>query len=143
VALLLGGARDLLQHGCAQRPICEPAAERVEPCGDEADRRKLDEYLYAIRDIEQRIQRAERDNQDAKILPSIEAPPSSIPEHYTEHARLMFDLMIAAFQTDSTRIITFLMAIEQSNRNYREIDIPESHHGLTHHGGDKDDPGRH
>jgi hypothetical protein len=66
----------------------------------------------------------------------IEAPPSSVPEHYTEHARLMFDLMIAAFQTDSTRIITFLMAIEQSNRNYREIGIPDSHHGLTHHGGD-------
>ena len=100
------------------------------------DRRKLDEYLYAIRDIETRIQKTERQNQNAPVLPLIEAPPSSVPEHYTEHARLMFDLMIAAFQTDSTRIITFLMAIEQSNRNYREIGIPESHHGLTHHGGD-------
>ena len=50
----------------------------------------------------------------------------------------MFDLMTAAFQTDSTRIVTFLMAIEQSNRAYREIGIPDSHHGLTHHGGDKE-----
>ena len=50
----------------------------------------------------------------------------------------MFDLMTAAFQTDSTRVVTFLMAIEQSNRAYREIGIPDSHHGLTHHGGDKE-----
>ena len=50
----------------------------------------------------------------------------------------MFDLMTAAFQTDSTRVITFLMAIEQSNRAYREIGIADSHHGLTHHGGDKE-----
>jgi len=100
------------------------------------DRRKLDEYLYAIREIETRIQKAERQN--SQTTPSLTAPPSSVPEHYTEHSRLMFDLMIAAFQTDSTRVITFLMAIEQSNRNYREIGIAEAHHGLTHHGGDKE-----
>lgn len=98
------------------------------------DRRKLDEYLYAIRDIETRIQSAEQQN--AALTPNMAAPPSSVPENYTEHSRLMFDLMLAAFQTDSTRIITFLMAIEQSNRNYREIGITDSHHGLTHHGGD-------
>jgi len=100
------------------------------------DQRKLDEYLYAIREIETRIQKAERQNTQG--VPSLLAPPSSVPEHYTEHSRLMFDLMVAAFQTDSTRIITFLMAIEQSNRNYREIGIAEAHHGLTHHGGDKE-----
>ncbi|MCU1327018.1 MAG: hypothetical protein JWN34_2388 [Bryobacterales bacterium] len=100
------------------------------------DRRKLDEYLYAIRDIETRIQSAEQEN--AALTPNMAAPPSSVPENYTEHSRLMFDLMLAAFQTDSTRIITFLMAIEQSNRNYREIGITDSHHGLTHHGGDKE-----
>jgi len=98
------------------------------------DRRKLEEYLYAIREIEGRIQRTEQQNSLA--TPSIDAPPPSVPEHYTEHTRLMFDLMTAALQTDSTRIITFLMAIEQSNRAYREIGIPDSHHGLTHHGGD-------
>lgn len=101
-----------------------------------SDRRKVDEYLYAIRDIEGRIQKAEA---KAIVAPeSLGVPPSSVPENYSEHARLMFDLMTAAFQTDSTRIITFLMAIEQSNRAYREIGIPDSHHGLTHHGGDKE-----
>ncbi len=61
-----------------------------------------------------------------------------MPENYNEHTRIMFDLMTTAFQTDSTRVITFLMAIEQSNRAYREIGIADSHHGLTHHGGDKE-----
>ena len=68
----------------------------------------------------------------------MELPSNSVPEHYAEHSRLMFDLMIAAFQTDATRVITFQLAIEQSNRAYREIGIADSHHGLTHHGGDKE-----
>ncbi len=102
-----------------------------------ADRRKLDEYLYAIREIEGRVQKAEQDN-TPRAKPTMELPSSSVPEHYTEHSRLMFDLMIAAFQTDATRVITFQMAIEQSNRAYREIGIADSHHGLTHHGGDKE-----
>ena len=101
-----------------------------------SDRRKLDEYLYAIRDIETRIQRSE--NHPARLVPPVAVPPSSVPENYSEHTRLMFDLMTVAFQTDSTRIVTFLMAIEQSNRAYREIGIADSHHGLTHHGGDKE-----
>ena len=111
-------------------------AKRLEGTLGSADRRKLDEYLYAIRDIETRIQKAEK--QSVVLAPSMAAPPSSVPENYTEHSRLMFDLMLAAFRTDSTRMITFLMAIEQSNRNYREIGITDSHHGLTHHGGDKE-----
>jgi hypothetical protein len=102
-----------------------------------SDRRKIDEYLYAIREIEGRIQRTEQAN-TPRVKPTIEAPSASVPEHYTEHSRLMFDLMTAAFQTDSTRVITFQMAIEQSNRAYREINISDSHHGLTHHGGDKE-----
>ena len=68
----------------------------------------------------------------------MDRPSPSVPENYNEHTRIMFDLMATAFQTDSTRIITFLMAIEQSNRAYREIGIADSHHGLTHHGGDKE-----
>lgn len=102
-----------------------------------SDRRKVDEYLYAIREIEGRIQKSEQAN-TPHVKPTIEIPSASVPEHYTEHSRLMFDLMTAAFQTDSTRVITFQMAIEQSNRAYREIDIADSHHGLTHHGGDKE-----
>ena len=100
-----------------------------------SDRRKLDEYLYAVRDIETRIQKTENEN---AINPEMDRPSPSVPENYNEHTRIMIDLMTTAFQTDSTRIITFLMAIEQSNRAYREIGIPDSHHGLTHHGGDKE-----
>jgi hypothetical protein len=100
------------------------------------DRRKLDEYLYAVREIETRIQKAELEN--SVIKPSIDKPAPSVPENYNEHTRLMFDLMTVAFQTDVTRVVTFMMAIEQSNRAYREIGIADSHHGLTHHGGDKE-----
>jgi hypothetical protein len=110
-------------------------AKRIERSLGTADRKKLDEYLYAVRDIESRIQRTE---QESTLDPDMDRPSPSVPENYNEHTRIMFDLMTAAFQTDSTRIITFLMAIEQSNRAYREIGIPDSHHGLTHHGGDKE-----
>jgi hypothetical protein len=114
-------------------------ARRLQADLGSSDRRKVDEYLYAVRDIETRIEKAERTKAGAVKPPSsLDMPPSSVPEHYAEHARLMFDLMIAAFQTDSTRVMTFLMAIEQSNRAYREIGIADSHHGLTHHGGDKE-----
>jgi hypothetical protein len=101
------------------------------------DRRKLDEYLYAIREIEMRIQKAEKSG-TVEIVPALDKPSPSIPQNYAEHTHLMFDLMTVAFQTDVTRVTTFLMAIEQSNRAYREIGIADSHHGLTHHGGDKE-----
>jgi hypothetical protein len=110
-------------------------ARRLQGALGASDRRKLDEYMYAVRDIETRIQKTETDN---ALNPDMDRPNSSVPENYNEHTGLMFDLMIAAFQTDSTRIITFLMALEQSNRAYREIGIADSHHGLTHHGGDKE-----
>jgi len=110
-------------------------ARRLEGALGASDRRKLDEYLYAVRDIETRIQRTE---QQGGIDPGMERPSPSVPENYNEHTRIMFDLMTTALQTDSTRVITFLMAIEQSNRAYREIGIADSHHGLTHHGGDRD-----
>jgi hypothetical protein len=111
-------------------------AKRLQATLGGADRRKLDEYMYAVRDIETRIQNAER--KQPLIPESFGKPVPGVPEHYAEHSRLMFDLMTVAFQTDSTRVATFLMAIEQSNRAYREIGIADSHHGLTHHGGDKE-----
>jgi hypothetical protein len=110
-------------------------ARRLEATVGAADKRKLDEYMYAVRDIETRIQRTER---QSTARPDMDRPSPSVPENYHEHTRIMFDLMTLAFQTDTTRVITFLMAIEQSNRAYREIGIADSHHGLTHHGGDKE-----
>jgi hypothetical protein len=105
-----------------------------------ADKRKLDEYLFSIRDLEKKIASAESrsaaDRNPAR--PSIAVPQAGIPAEFSEHARIMLDLLTLAFQTDSTRVATVLLALEQSPRAYPEIGIPEAHHGLTHHQGDKD-----
>lgn len=98
------------------------------------DRRKLDEYMSAVRDMEQRIERAEK---FATILPDYNQP-DGIPDEYEAHIRLMFDLLTLAFQTDSTRVATFMMAHDGSNRPYRFLDVPEGHHDLSHHGRDKE-----
>ena len=98
------------------------------------DARKLDEYFTAIRDIEQRIESAEK-------FPPIEhieyAAPEKIPSDFEEHVRLMLDLIVLAFQTDVTRIVTFTLANEGSNKTYPNINVTQGHHNLSHHGGDK------
>jgi hypothetical protein len=99
------------------------------------DRTKLTEYLDAVRDIEQRIQLAEEQN--SRELPVMERPVG-IPPTYEEHVKLMFDLQALAFQTDMTRVITFMMAREKSTRAYREIGISEPHHPLSHHKNQQD-----
>src|SRR5215471_8676265 len=96
------------------------------------DRAKLDQYLEAIRDLERRIQRAEA--QADKELPEMERPSGGIPATFQEHARLMFDMQLLAYQSDMTRVVTFLMSREVSPRTYTEIGIPDPHHGLSHHG---------
>jgi len=94
------------------------------------DRRKIDEYLYSVREIEKRIEANEKDSkQMAPPFPK----PDGAPLDYSEHARLIYDLMTVAFQMDATRVITFMMAREGSGRPYREISISDSHHSLTHH----------
>ena len=98
------------------------------------DKQKVDEYLFAVRDIEKRIQQAERSNAERFIAP-MDAPLSSVPTDFGEHSHLIFDLLTLAFQTDQTRISTLLLGIEQSSRNYPEIGITDGHHGLTHHQG--------
>lgn len=98
-----------------------------------SDQRKLDEYLYSIRSIEERIERAAKGEPAADL--KLEAP-QGMPTDFAEHVRIMFALMTAAFQTNSTRIVTFMMAREGSSRPYREIGVPEGHHPLTHHRND-------
>ena len=100
----------------------------------QSDRVKLTEYLDGIRDVERRIQRAEEQT-TSKQMPVV-ARPTGVPPTYDEHARLMFDLQVLAFQTDMTRVISFIMAHEKSERAYREIGIAEGHHALSHHQGD-------
>jgi len=94
------------------------------------DRRKLDEYLDAVREIERRIEQAEHDH--TQFTPTIEKP-SGVPVEFADHVHLMFDLMTLAFQADLTRISTFMICREGSTRTYREIGVSDSHHPLTHH----------
>jgi hypothetical protein len=97
------------------------------------DQQKLDQYLSAIRDVERRIQKAEA--RSAVELPHFERPVG-IPATFDEHARLMFDLQVLAFQSDTTRVTTMMLARETSQRPYPELGISDGHHGLSHHGGD-------
>jgi hypothetical protein len=98
------------------------------------DRRKIDEYLTAVREVEERITEA---GTAAKSLPATGvARPQGVPDDLGAHIRLMFDLIALAFQCDATRICTFMFANEGSNRNYASINVTEGHHDLSHHGGD-------
>ena len=99
------------------------------------DRRKIDEYLSAVRDIERRISDAEKSN--TEFVPTIDKP-DGVPVDYGEHTRLMFDLQALALQADLTRVITFMMGREGSNRTYREIGVSDAHHSITHHRNDPD-----
>jgi Protein of unknown function (DUF1552) len=98
-----------------------------------ADRRKVDEYLTGVRELEQRIDRA----RPAVDVGAAKYPrPLGIPADYQEHLRLLGDLLVLAFQCDLTRIITFVFANDGSNRSYRTVGVSDGHHDLSHHGGD-------
>jgi hypothetical protein len=96
------------------------------------DRIKVTEYLDAVREVERRIQKAEQQN---AAFPLPELPrPVSVPASWEEHVKLMFDVQVLALQADMTRVITFQMAREASNRAYPQIGVPEVHHDVSHHG---------
>ena len=97
------------------------------------DRRKLDEYLSAVRELEVRIEQADK---FASSQPDY-AKPTGIPGEYENHVKLMYDLMAVAFQTDTTRVSTFIIAHDGSNRPYPFIGVSEGHHDLSHHGNDE------
>ncbi len=98
------------------------------------DRAKVSHYLDSVRAVERRIQKAEADAAD-NPLPDLDRPVG-VPAAYADHARLMFDLQVLALQGDVTRVITFQLARETSNRTYPEIGVPDPHHPLSHHGND-------
>jgi hypothetical protein len=100
------------------------------------DRQKLDEYFTCIRDLEIRIAKTENDPKET-IPPGVHAP-AGVPVVFADHAQLMFDLIRLAFQTDTTRVITFMLAREGGLRPYPEIEVPEAHHSISHHGGNPD-----
>jgi hypothetical protein len=100
------------------------------------DRARVSHYLETIREVERRIQKAEAETTD-NPLPDLDRPVG-VPAAYADHARLMFDLQVLALQGDVTRVITFQLARETSNRTYPEIGVPDPHHPLSHHGNDPD-----
>ena len=97
-----------------------------------ADRERVSGYMDSIREVERRIEQAEVEARDNK-LPDLDRP-LGVPAAYADHARLMFDLQLLAYQADITRIVTFQIARETSNRSYPEIGVPNPHHPLSHHG---------
>jgi hypothetical protein len=123
----------LRRHSSILDSVSQAIADLLRELGP-SDRAKLSEYVDSIRDIERRIAIAEK--QGTWDLPSVERP-IGVPVSYTEHAKVMFDLQVLAFQADLTRVSTFMMGREKTDRPYGEIGIPDAHHPLTHHGGDK------
>ena len=99
------------------------------------DQAKLDQYLTGIRELEARIQRAE---QFGEVKDPMVGTPAGIPADYAKHIQLMYDILLLAFQTDSTRVATLLLAHDGSNRSFADIGIPEGHHDLSHHQGNPD-----
>jgi hypothetical protein len=131
-----GNPADRARRKAAQKSVLDfvrDDAKRLHKRLGQADRRKVDEYLSSVRELEGRIDRA--GNNDVPI-PSIPRP-AGIPGDFAEHIRLMYDLLAVAFQTDSTRIATFVVANEASNRTYPMVGINDGHHELSHHGGDE------
>lgn len=109
------------------------SAQKLTSTLGSTDRRKMDEYLTSIREVETRISAAE----DDEVRPAIEKP-AGIPLKYSEYVSLMFDLQVIAFQSDLTRVSTMMLGREGSVRTYPEIGVPDPHHPLTHHRGHPD-----
>ena len=97
------------------------------------DRRKLDEYLYAVRDIERRLGSTEKLDQNETDHASFQRP-IGVPRQYDAHVKLLLDMMVLAFQSDSTRIASFMYANAASNRAYTNLSIKDGHHNISHHG---------
>jgi hypothetical protein len=104
------------------------------------DRTRIAEYLDNVREIERRIQSAEKQVQSSIDIPD---SPAGVPNSYEDHVALMFDLMTVAYQTDITRVITFMMARELSFRSYPQVNVPDPHHSISHHQNDAEKVERH
>ena len=114
--------------------VAEDAKQLNQTLG-RGDQRKLDEYLTAVREVETRIEKARQASSAPGPKPPIPAP-AGVPPELRDHIRLMSDLMVLAFQTDLTRVVTFPFGNDGSNRPYKMVDVAEGHHDLSHHGSD-------
>jgi hypothetical protein len=123
-----------------RRSVLDFVAEDATQLSDElgtADRRKLDEYLTSVREVERRLQQAQP---AVTIGRERLVRPAGVTESFEKHARLLADLVALAFHADLTRVVTFVLGNDGSNRSYREVGVPEGHHDVSHHG---NDPARH
>ena len=133
------------QHGCRacardvsqqDRSILDSITDRVKSLQRSlgaSDNRKVNDYLESLRDVERRIQKAEEQSaQNTANVPSVERPVG-IPDGFERHVGLLYDLQLLAFQSDLTRVTTFMYGREQNGRPYPQIGVPEPHHPLTHH----------
>lgn len=114
--------------------VSDDAARLQQTLGG-SDRQKLDEYFTSVREIERRIDRA--NHLRPKEIPKMDLP-AGVPAELQEHIRLMYDIMLIAFQTDCTRIATFMVGDAGSNRSYPEVDVRDGHHSLSHHRNDEE-----
>lgn len=130
-----GSGKDAMRQQRLQKSILDTVlseAKSLQNNVSSQDKRKIDEYFAAVRDIEQRIERAEKFQTE---MPDVKVP-AGIPDSYEQHIRVMFDLLALAFQTDTTRISTFMLAHDGSNRSFPEFGVPDGHHPLSHHQND-------
>jgi hypothetical protein len=97
------------------------------------DRQRVDQYFDAIRQVELRLQRVEKQNAESPTLEAGVSRPLGAPEKFEDHIRLMMDLEVLAFQSDITRVTTLMFAAERSGRSYPEAGVPDSHHSVSHH----------
>jgi hypothetical protein len=104
-------------------------ASHLEGSLPQNDRTKLIEYLDTVRDVERRIQNAEKENVQVPLIEH----PAGIPANWEDHVKLMFDLMVLAYQSDLTRVVTLMMGHEQSGMTYPQIGVPDAHHPISHH----------
>jgi len=126
-------AEERLARSQEDRSILDGLAEEISQLGGKLgarDRTKLAEYFDAVRDVEQRITKGEATNSDFTAPKA----PVGMPATFREYAELMYDLQVLAFQSDVTRVTSFMMARENINRAYPEIGLPEAHHSISHHG---------
>jgi len=130
------GQRDHLRRRASILDYVLQDSRRLESRLGASDRRKLDEFQQSVREIERRVQHAQRDDQDDP-LPDREAP-AGIPRRLSEHIDLMYDMLLLAFQTDVTRVGTLMVGRGGSNRPIPEIGVNEGHHELSHHRGNED-----
>jgi hypothetical protein len=129
-----GTAEERLSRMRTDRSLLDFVAEdlrQLERGLGASDKARLGEYLGHVREVERRIQRAE---QQVDAQPDLPAQPVGVPESYVEHVALLFDLLALAWQADLTRVFTFMMAREVSQKTYPEIGVTEPHHSISHHG---------